>query len=609
MRLHAFTIENFRAYQVARRIEFEDLTAIIGRNDVGKSTILEALEIFFNNAAIKIESSDANVRSGSKTVTLTAEFTNLPSKIILDSGAETTLQAEYLLDTNGSLTIQKVIDCGKAKPSIETYVIAEHPTANGFDQLLQLKEADLQALIKKHQLTAALKGNPGMRQALWESAKDLNIQTVAIPVSKPKEDSKRIWEQIDRHLPYFALFQSDRPSKDSDGEIQNPLKGAIAAAIAEVQNEIKAIQDSVREKSEEIAKLTHEALKSIDPYLAGALAPNFSPPTAAKWVGLFNIGMNTEDDIPLNKRGSGVRRLILVSFFKAEAERRLSTSNKSNIIYAIEEPETSQHPANQRVLIESFQDMAQTANCQVILTTHSPGLASELPIESIRFVSNPNPQDTPEIRHDADVYGDVADTLGVTPDNRVKVIICVEGPTDVVALKQLSATLNQEDETIPNLLNDPRCAFITLGGSTLKYWVNDNYLKGLGRPEVHIYDSDVAKYADEVKKINEREDGLGSWATQTSKHEIESYLHSDAIKATFGVEVNVVDQPTDEDPAAPKAFATAYSAHKKFDGVMKDSTAKQYLVRVFKNMTVEQIQERDPEGELEGWFRRIAGYF
>jgi putative ATP-dependent endonuclease of the OLD family len=69
----------------------------------------------------------------------------------------------------------------------------------------------------------------------------------------------------------------------------------------------------VREKAEAIADSTHEALKTIDPNLAKELTPQFTPPTPAKWRGLFSVNMETDDGIPLNKRGSGVRRLILVS--------------------------------------------------------------------------------------------------------------------------------------------------------------------------------------------------------------------------------------------------------------------------------------------------------
>lgn len=609
MRLIAVTLENFRTYQKSTRIEFGDLTTIIGRNDIGKSTILEALEIFFNGEAVKLEQEDANVRSGLTDVIITAEFSDTPTEIVLDSGAMTTLADEYLLAANGNLIIRKVYDCAKKSPSSETYVIANHPTNKGVSNLLELKEKDLQAMVQEQKLEVKLKGNPGMRRAIWAAAGELALAETAIPVSKSKEDGKRVWEQIALHLPIYALFQSDRASRDSDGEVQNPLKGAIKTAIAEVQDEIERIQAKVKEKSVEIAKLTHKTLQTIDPNLAKALTPTFSPPTQQKWTGLFSVGMDTDDNIPLNKRGSGVRRLILVSFFKAEAERKLATQSKANIIYAVEEPETSQHPGNQKILIESFKEIAQAQHCQVILTTHSPGLAADLPVDSIRFISANAAADTPAIQRGADVFGAVADTLGLTPDSRVKVLVCVEGPSDVEALKSLSHALHQHDNTIPCLITETRCAFVSLGGSTLKHWVTAHYLQGLRCPEVHIYDSDVQKYGQSVEEVNGRNDGLNSWAGQTGKHEIESYLHPDAINEEFGVVVNVVDHPDGKNPAVPRAFAIAYSEHKGWPQVMGDDKAKVHLTKAFKRMTAARIKVRDPEGEVEGWLRRIAAYF
>ncbi len=608
MRLIAVTVENFRAYQTATRIDFEDITTIIGRNDVGKSTILEALEIFFNNDTVKVEQGDCNVFANGTPIKLTAEFSDLPTEIVLDSGAPTTLADEYLLSATGSLIIQKVYDCSKKAPTAETSILARHPTAKGVENLLELKEKDLQSLVKAQNLDVKLKGNPGMRRALWDAAGELSLADTAVPVSKAKEDSKQIWEQIERHLPMFALFQSDRASKESDGEIQNPLKGAIATAIAEVQNEIDRIQAKVKQKSEEIAKLTHDALQTIDPKLAKTLVPKFTPPGASKWTSLFSLGMDTDDAIPLNKRGSGVRRLILVSFFKAEAERKLAASSKANIIYAIEEPETSQHPANQRILIEAFKDLARAPNCQVILTTHSPGLAADLPVDSIRFISSGGPPETPTVEKGSDVFGKVADVLGLTPDSRAKVIVCVEGPTDVEALRYLSHALHVDDNTIPSLLNNSAFAFVVLGGSTLKHWVAEHYLRNLRCPEVHIYDSDVPKYGETVDEVNARTDGLGSWAVLTKKHEMECYLHPNAIMEVYEVAVDVVDQPEENRPSVPKAFAIAYTAHKSLDALMRDGTAKNYLTKVYPKMTAEMIRQRDPDGEIEGWLRRIGGF-
>lgn len=604
MKLIAVTVKNFRCYQHETILKIDDLTTIIGKNDIGKSSILEALEIFFNNTSVKIEQGDANIYSGSSDVEIACEFIDLPKELSVDSGAPTSLQAEYLLSSNNTLKIKKVFSCNKKTPTSETYIIANHPTASGVDNLLEFKEKELQKIIKDNDLDSKLKGNPTMRKAIWDSVPDLQLKEIELPVSKAKEDSKKLWEQIDSYLPIFALFQSDRSSHDSDNEVQDPMKAAISKAIAEVQDDIEKIQQKVKEKAEEIAKNTHEALKTIDANLASKLEPKFTPPTAAKWNGLFSINMDTDDGIPLNKRGSGVRRMILVSFFKAEATKKLEDSNKKSIIYALEEPETGQHPKNQKILIDSFITLSQEENCQVMLTTHSPGLASELPVTSVRFINRLD-VGHPIIHEGADIFETVAAVLGVTPDSRVKALICVEGPNDVTALKCLSKALNSADPSIPDLSNDPRVAFVLLGGSTLMHWVNERYLKGLGCPEFHLYDNDVAKYQESINVVNARNDG--SFGVLTQKHEIESYLHSDAISAAYGVNIVIPDKLNADGKAVPKIFAEAYSAKEGFDGIMSDKKAKTYLAnRAFPLMDARMIRERDAQNEVEGWFRIIS---
>ena len=601
MKLTSVSIENFRCYKNPTTVSMNDITLFIGKNDIGKSAILDALEIFFNNSTVKIDNRDFNIHSGSSSISVTCEFIDLPTDLILDSTVTTSLKNEHLLTATGSLRIKKVYDCGAKTPKCEIFIIAQHPSSEGANNLLELKEKDLQSIIKKKDLDASLKGNAAMRKAIWASYPDLQLSEQQIPVSK--EDSKKIWDKLEPYLPLFALFQSDRSSKDSDDEVQNPLKAAITAAISGVQAEIEMIQARVEAEVMSIATATHEALKTIDANLASELTPTFTPATPAKWSGLFSVSMDTDKGIPLNKRGSGVRRMILVSFFKAEAERKLKEGSRANIIYAIEEPETAQHPNNQRILLESFLSLSRQDGCQIVLTSHSPGLVADLPAESIRFISRDANND-PIILNDVSVFGEVADALGLVPDSRVKGLICLEGPTDVHAIKALSQTLNAKDPVICDLTTDDRFAFITLGGSTLKHWVTENYLKNLNLPEFHIYDSDVAKYQESVDEVNTRTNG--SWAVRTAKHEMESYLHTDAIKATYDVDVEVADYHNSQGHAVPKAFGIAYSAKMGFDGTMGDTKSKSYLTKAFFNMTAAQIAARDPGGEIAGWFSRMV---
>ena len=126
----------------------------------------------------------------------------------------------------------------------------------------------------------------------------------------------------------------------------------------------------------------------MNPEIANTLNPNIPSNETLKWIDVFkNVSIIGDDCIPINKRGSGVKRLILLNFFRAEAERRAKESERP-VIYAIEEPETSQHTDHQKILIRAFKELAETNNTQILLTTHSPIVVKELKFENLRLISN-----------------------------------------------------------------------------------------------------------------------------------------------------------------------------------------------------------------------------
>lgn len=113
MKLKRLYIEQFRCYQEQIVVDLDDLTTFIGKNDIGKSTIMEALEIFFNNETVKINPSDLNNKAINGNVVISCEFTDLPEKLILDVDAETDLASEYLLTIEGTLLVKKFLIVAK----------------------------------------------------------------------------------------------------------------------------------------------------------------------------------------------------------------------------------------------------------------------------------------------------------------------------------------------------------------------------------------------------------------------------------------------------------------------------------------------------------------
>lgn len=611
MRLKALILENFRGYKGTSRIYIDDLTAFVGKNDAGKSSALEALEIFFNNDQIKLERADLCAYSDTNKIRIGCTFSEFPSSLIIDSRASTTLADEYLLNKDGDLEIHKIFDCSLKTPKDLVCAIAEHPTGEDLDDLLLQKNDELKIIFKKLGIAGKdidLRSNVQLRRAIRKAKEPFSLKTTEIPLDK--EDAKKIWDQIKPHMPVFALFRSDRPSQDADDEVQNPLKFAVSEAIKQLESDISKIEAQVQAKANDVAQRTLEKLREMDAALAAELKPDFK--ADRKWDSLFKFTLTSDDNIPINKRGSGVRRLILLNFFRAEAERRQAEKQAPSVIYAIEEPETSQHPHNQRLLVDAFIELSEQKDTQVILTTHTPGLAGLLPHTALRYIYKAIDKSVVIDSGTDDVLHRIATELGVLPDRRVKLLFFLEGPNDIEMIRNLSSILNAHNNSIISLRNDHRIALIPLGGGNLKQWVENHYLKGIGLPEVHIYDRDVEnppKYEAVCQQVNNRKDG--SWAVLTQQREIENYLHPEAIKETHDVVVSF-NENDDVPFIVAKAVHEKASDSKPWDEV--DEETKKKKIRHTKHrlcydtaakMTADLLKISDTVGEVEGWLSRI----
>jgi predicted ATP-dependent endonuclease of OLD family len=390
VKIKSITLNRFRGYAAPVTIEIDDLLVLVGKNDIGKSSIFEALDIFFNEGPgrVKLDKDDINkqcLQDGQDCIEIEVEFIDLPETILIDATNKTTLKDEFLLSDNDTLKVLKRFpNAGKEK----VFIRALHPSNIECRDLLQKKRSELQTIVETVNIICSDKTkNASLRKAIWDSQVDLKLREQEIEVAK--EDAKNIWDLLKSHMPLFTLFQSDRKNSDGDGEVQDPMRLAVREILgnADIQASLAAIADTVKGHLDLVAKRTLEKLNDLNPTIAKSLDPQIPDASDLKWVDVFkSVSITSDNDIPINKRGSGVKRLVLISFFQAEAERRLSEANLKNIVYAIEEPETAQHPEHQRALLEALIGLSKSPNTQVFLTTHSPEIVKKLDFENIRLV-------------------------------------------------------------------------------------------------------------------------------------------------------------------------------------------------------------------------------
>lgn len=613
MKLARLRIRNFRCYITEIAFDFDDMTTLIGRNDAGKSSVMDALDIFLNDGAP--DKHDASKGGDGKDLTIICEFSDLPLSAVIDEDFPTTLQAEYLLNADGRLEIHKTYSGHIATPkctSVSAYAL--HPAADGVADLLQLKNADLKARAKELGVDLAgidQKVNARLRDRIREAVGDLKITPMFVPLND--ENAKKAWDGIRAYVPAFALFKSDRASTDQDPEAQDPLKSAVKEAIKQKEAELNAIATHVEAEVRKIAEATLEKIKEMDPTLAQQLNPQV---VTKKWDTLFNVSITGDEDVPINKRGSGVKRLVLLNFFRAKVEQLSRDRTTAPVIYAVEEPETSQHPHNQRMLVSALMDLAEDS--QVVVTTHTPMLARTLPDSCLRYIHQKPDKSREVLIGGAETNTLFARSLGVLPDNAIKLFVGVEGRHDITFMKNMAQMLRANGMDILDLERmelDGELVFFPLGGSSLALWTSR--LAPLSRPEFHLFDRDNTppqqpKYQAVADQINQRD---RCKAVITGKREIENYLHYVAINEAYekydialGLTAPFADFDDVPSKVAEQVHLISGSETKWVDiddkkRAKKVSKAKAILCdTASKMMTKERLGEVDPEGHIVSWF-------
>ncbi|UVM05087.1 AAA family ATPase [Pseudomonas laurylsulfatiphila] len=549
MRLKSVKLTHFRGYRATTVIPIDEaMTGVVGRNDYGKSTILEALAIFFETEGAKAEKSDMNcftLAEGAEQFEIACEFDGLPEALVLDENAETTLAQEYLLNAEGALEIVKIFKASTGKLE-RTSIRCQHPTDKALAALLSLKMAELKKIGEQLGVAEQVVDKrvaSQWRQAIRAAAQPITCHETLLDVSKGiSTDNKSIWDKIQDLLPTFALFKADRESSDGDTEAKNPLQQAVKDAQAALQEQISALEQQIEASVLNVANRTLDKLREMAPELANELTPRFKE--KPKWS--FSFTLDGENGIPINKRGSGVRRLILLNFFRAEAEKAV-VGTQRNVIYAIEEPETSQHPNYQMMLMKALLELSNQPNRQIIVTTHVPALAGLMPIDGIRYVTK-DENGIPFVKMpNDDVLKEAAESLGVLPEmgmERAKGVVLVEGKSDVTFLRHAANTLKTNGDLEFNL-EDAGIVPILIGGcGSVKHWVTLNLADDLGLPWCVFLDSDIGADAGQVKSIQKRRqevEAKGRPFYATRKREVENYLCPALILTLTGAQVAYTD--------------------------------------------------------------------
>lgn len=256
--------------------------------------------------------------------------------------------------------------------------------------------------------------------------------------------------------------------------------------------------------------------------------------------------------IPLSQCGSGLKTIILV-LIKLFLQPDLNQISNSNIIYAFEELENNLHPHLQRNLFSFVIEWINERGGKLFLTTHSNvaiTMFSELDNVQLLHVSKMNGISSVSSITSHIKKSSIIDDLGNKASDILQSngIIWVEGPSDRLYLnKWINAVSNGQ------LKEHIHYQIMFYGGRLLSHLTLEEVNKDasnetlinlllMNRNSIIIIDSDIKNESQDInatkKRIKEKYDENESICWITYGKEIENYVPKSVIDQVFNLEDN-----------------------------------------------------------------------
>lgn len=414
MKLVSFSITNYRSITTAHKIAMSNLTVLVGKNNEGKSNILNALNIAMMTLIISSED-------------------KMPQTLFFQKMRSKDIGYDWFRDFPMQFQCRKI--------GIESI----------FTLLFRLEGSELDEFHRE----VKIGGNEDIPIRI-KFGKDNGFK-----IEVPKRGSSA----YNKKSTQIASFISKRISFNYIKAIRTENM-AIRALINIIREELYSLKNNeeYRHAYEKILELQQLKLDSISSTLLSPLKV-FLPKIQnikivketedmlgrASYSSDFDIIIDDGTPTSINYKGDGIKSLVSLAILK---ER---TNTKPASIIAIEEPESHLHSEAIHSLCDVINRISEKN--QVILTTHNPLFVQQNYIKSNIIVDKGE-------AHPAKSIAEIRDVLGVlAADNlsNANKVVVVEGEDDKIYLTKI---LSLKNTTIDKALKNNSLVILPLFGAS-----------------------------------------------------------------------------------------------------------------------------------------------
>lgn len=332
-KIEHLSIKHFRGIESFEQRFYNGITCIIGRGDSGKSTILEAISLLFAQSwTIRFNDSDFYECNTDKPIIIEGTVSGIPNELI----------TKYDNHVRGIMPDGKLIDDMESDEAKES------------EPVLSIR------LIVKKDL------EPSWEVVSYNGENPTSIKAV----DRGKLNVYAVTDYTDRHFsmnkgtPLYSLYKQLKGGaiEDTGSAVLDIVREAKIAFDETVGDNFNEVVNVVKVKAAELGLALNEM---------NAILDNSDIAINENKVSIHEKG------IPFRLKGKGSKRLLSLAI-------QLTLTEPSGVILIDEieqglEPDRAQHLAN---LLAKYKDR------QIILTTHSSNVVTEIPCTSL-YVMRP----------------------------------------------------------------------------------------------------------------------------------------------------------------------------------------------------------------------------
>lgn len=511
MKIKSVHIENFRTLKDVS-IPFDSITTFIGPNGVGKSTVLRALDWFFNGKPCSLTEKDCTFGATAEKIEVRVTFDDLSNKDrealgkYAPAGVDT-FTAWRIRSPDGSDVIS-----ANAKSFPDFNGIKE---ANGATEKKELYAA-LRHSKPELELPVAKTGT-AVDQAIttWEASH--TDQLVNAPETLQTNffgfNSGGKMSGLFDFVLVTADLRASEESMDGKSSIIGRIlersidRTAADEAIAEIVEESRAKQQKVYDEKfkgqlDAMTTRLNAVVASYTPGRAVTVSPAEVELKASRTT--FQVAvLDGTNETDVERQGHGFQRTLLISALQLLAETG-AASAEGVICLAIEEPELYQHPIQAQTFAKVLRSLAEDASkrIQVTYATHSPYFLEARHFDQVRRLTRSSGETPVVTVHYATVADVKADLNGVvkaktvdhqldgTVTNQLAIALFANRALLVEGTTESSVFYGIGDKTSPGSLEAAGISIVAVGSKT-SIPLAHAILKLIGIPVYALFDADA----------------------------------------------------------------------------------------------------------------------